>query len=393
MVAGVAVLVFVLVRYDERAIHWLLSPLRRVRRDGFAERVEHAAINATRGLVAIRDPRVAVRRMALTVASWVVLSFSYWILMQAFSLDLPFVAALLVTVTINMGLVLPSSPAALGVFEAATVIALNAFDVPQAEALSYALVLHLLNLVPFLVAGAVLLGPRTALRRRQAVSRVRHDRVMADDATTQPPPTSIAEAVGGPLGMAESALPAVAFVVTYTASGSNTNTSAGVAVGLALALTIARLVRRESPRHALSGLFGVALAAFVAAKSGKAENFFLPGLLLNAAYASAFLISAAVRWPLVGARRDEARRRGQLLAQRPLRMRAFRRATLLWAGMFSARLLVQLPLYLAGAVVALGVARTAMGLPVFALCLWLSWLLVRGVRTPRRPPRRESELA
>ena len=126
-------LVFVLVRYDERAIHWLLSPLRRIRRDGFAERVEHAAINATRGLVAIRDPRVALEAMALTIASWVVLSFSYWILMQAFSLDLPFVAGLLVTVTINMGLVLPSSPAALGVFEAATVIALKAFDVPQAR--------------------------------------------------------------------------------------------------------------------------------------------------------------------------------------------------------------------------------------------------------------------
>jgi uncharacterized protein (TIRG00374 family) len=166
VVAGVAALVFALVRYDERAIHWLLSPLRRVRRDGFAERVEIAAINATRGLVAIRDPRVALVGMLLTIASWVVLSCSYWILMQAFSLELPFVAGLLVTVTINMGLVLPSSPAALGVFEAATVIALKAFDIPQAEALSYALVLHLLNLVPFLLAGAALLGP-AALRRRR----------------------------------------------------------------------------------------------------------------------------------------------------------------------------------------------------------------------------------
>ena len=64
--------------------------------------------------------------MALTVASWVVLSFSYWILMQAFSLDLPLVAGLLVIVAINLALVLPSSPAALGVFEAATVVALQA---------------------------------------------------------------------------------------------------------------------------------------------------------------------------------------------------------------------------------------------------------------------------
>jgi uncharacterized protein (TIRG00374 family) len=166
VVLGVAGMVYVLVRYDDRAIHWLLSPLRRVRRDGFAERVELAAINATRGLVAIRDPRVALEAMMLTIASWVVLSFSYWILMHAFSLQLPFVAGLLVTVTINMGLVLPSSPAALGVFEAATIIALDAFDIPHAQALSYALVLHLLNLIPFLVAGAVLLGPG-ALRSRR----------------------------------------------------------------------------------------------------------------------------------------------------------------------------------------------------------------------------------
>ena len=167
VIVCVCVLVFVLARWDDRAIHWVLSPLRRVRRDGFAERVELAAINATRGLVAVRDVRVALEAMLLTVASWVVLSCSYWILMQAFSLDLPFSAGLLVTVTINMGLVLPSSPAALGVFEAATVIALGVFDVPQAEALSYALVLHVLNLVPFLLVGVTLVGPGAVRRYRR----------------------------------------------------------------------------------------------------------------------------------------------------------------------------------------------------------------------------------
>jgi uncharacterized protein (TIRG00374 family) len=159
-------LVVVIVRYDERAVHWLLSPLRRVKRAGVAERLESAAVNATRGLVALRKPRIALRGMALTIASWATLGVSYWILTMAFALDLPLVAGMLVTVAINLSLVLPSSPAALGVFEAATVIALRAFDVPQAEALSYALVLHLLNLVPFLVIGAALLGPG-ALRRRR----------------------------------------------------------------------------------------------------------------------------------------------------------------------------------------------------------------------------------
>ena len=161
-----AVLIVLIVRYDARAVHWLLSPLRRIKRPGFAERVEVAAVNATRGLVALRNPVIAVRGFALTFLSWFVLAISYWILMEAFHLDLPLAAAILVTVAINLSLVLPSSPAALGVFEAATVIALNAWDVPHAEALSYALVLHLFNLVPFLIIGAVLLGP-AALRRKR----------------------------------------------------------------------------------------------------------------------------------------------------------------------------------------------------------------------------------
>ncbi|MDP8968183.1 MAG: DUF3159 domain-containing protein [Actinomycetota bacterium] len=207
---------------------------------------------------------------------------------------------------------------------------------------------------------------------------------MADEPEPKPaaPPTTLRDAVGGPLGMAETSLPAVAFVVAYTASGSNTNTAATVAVGLALVLSLARIVKRESPVYALSGLVGVGFAAFVATRSGRAENFFLPGLLANAAYASAFLISLAVRRPLVGIIVTKLDGEDDSWRNDPLRVRAFVRATWLWAGLFSLRLLVQLPLYLAGAVVALGVAKTAMGLPLFGVGLWLTWLLVRRHRVP-----------
>ena len=195
-------------------------------------------------------------------------------------------------------------------------------------------------------------------------------------------PPTFAEAVGGPVGMAETSLPAVAYIVTYTVSGSETNVAAGVAVALTVVLTIVRLVRRESPRHALSGLIGVGFAAFIAARSGRAENFFLPGLLANAAYAAGFLISLVVRWPLVGVIVANLDGEGTGWRDDPARVRAFRRATLMWAGLFSLRLVVQLPLYLAGAVVALGVARTAMGLPLFALGLWLTYVMVRRRQSP-----------
>jgi hypothetical protein len=178
-------------------------------------------------------------------------------------------------------------------------------------------------------------------------------------------PPDLLAATGGPLGIAETALPGVAFVVAYTISGSDTRLSAIVAVAVAAVFAVARLARRQTPRHALSGLAGVVLAAFIATRSGKAENFFLPGLLLNAAYAAACLISIALRRPVVGLVVPTAPRRAAV------------RATWGWVGFFSLRLAVQLPLYLAGAVVALGIARTAMGVPLFAVGLWLTWLLIR----------------
>jgi hypothetical protein len=218
-------------------------------------------------------------------------------------------------------------------------------------------------------------GTRTAAEDERPGAGRRGAFGLAPAAGDRPP--TIAEAVGGPVGMAETSLPAVAYVVAYTVSGSDTKAAAIVAVGLALVLAVARLVRRESPQHALSGLIGVAFAAFIAARSGRAENFFLPGLLANAAYAAAFLISLAVRRPLVGVIVANIDGEGSGWRDDPVRVRAFRRATLLWAALFSLRLAVQLPLYLAGAVVALGITRTAMGLPLFALGLWLTYLLVR----------------
>jgi hypothetical protein len=201
----------------------------------------------------------------------------------------------------------------------------------------------------------------------------------------RPSPPNLADAIGGPLGLAETSLPAVVFVAAYAVTGSQTQTAAIIAVGAAAILVAVRLARRESPRHVLPGLIGVGFAAFIATRSGKAENFFLPGLLANAAYAAAFLISIAIGRPLVGVIVGQLDGEGQGWRADPVRVRAFTRASLLWAGLFLGRLAVQLPLYLAGAVVALGVARTAMGLPLFIAGLWLTMRLVRRTAPPASP--------
>lgn len=196
-------------------------------------------------------------------------------------------------------------------------------------------------------------------------------------AMTSEGPPSLTDAVGGPLGIAESAVPAAAYVLAYTISGQDTTAALIVAGALGVLFAVARLVRGQTVQYALAGLGGLALSAYVVSRTGRAEDFFLPGLLANAAYALAYLISILVRRPLLGVIIGAVRGTGMGWREDPAEVRAYSRASWIWVGLFSLRLAVQLPLYLAGALTALGVARIAMGIPLFALGIWLSWLMLR----------------
>ena len=76
------------------------------------------------------------------------------------------------------------------------------------------------------------------------------------------------EALGGPQGIADSSLPALAFVIAYTAGGSDLELAAWVAVGVGALMTVIRLARRETLQFALAGFAGVALSAFIADRTG-----------------------------------------------------------------------------------------------------------------------------
>jgi uncharacterized protein (TIRG00374 family) len=166
-VVGVALLagIVLLAVFKERLALFLLRPLRRLPLLP-AERVDAAARNLTQGLVGLRVARIGIEAFLWTITSWLVVAASFWLLMLGFDLGLSPLAGLLVVIATNLALILPSSPAGVGVFEAAAVVALDAYGVERAEALSYALVLHALNFLPYLVVGALVLRSHAARRRR-----------------------------------------------------------------------------------------------------------------------------------------------------------------------------------------------------------------------------------
>ena len=166
----------------------------------------------------------------------------------------------------------------------------------------------------------------------------------------------LAELLGGPRGIVDAGLPGVLFGVAYAAFGQQLGPALWVALGSAAVLFVISLVQRRSVQQSIAGLVGVGIMALVARWTGQAEAFYLPSILKNAGYAAAYAISVLVRWPLLGVFLGPVLGEGFHWRQDPARRRAYARASWVWCGMFLVRLLVQIPLYLAGAVAALGIA-------------------------------------
>lgn len=187
------------------------------------------------------------------------------------------------------------------------------------------------------------------------------------------------QAIGGWRGMIDSGLPAAVFVVVYLVTSQQLRPSVIAALVTGLVIAVVRLARHESLQQVVAGFFGVAISAFVATRTGKAENYFLIGILINVAYMLVYAVSCLVRWPLLGVIIGYVRGDATGWRSDPRQYRAYATASWIWVAMFGLRLVIQLPMYFAGAVGMLGVAKLALGWPLFLLAAYLSYRIIHPV--------------
>jgi hypothetical protein len=184
-------------------------------------------------------------------------------------------------------------------------------------------------------------------------------------------------ALGGARGLVESLLPGIGFLVVYTLT-RDLLWSLSAPATLAIGFILVRIVTRSPVVTAVAGLIGILASAAVALLSGRAEDNFLLGFIVNGIWIVGILISLVIRKPLVGVMAGilvgDSDWRGDVATRRVATA-----ATWLWLGVFSTRLAVQVPLYFAGSVQALAVAKLVLGIPLYAAALWLTWLLMRAV--------------
>src|SRR5690349_19498086 len=199
----------------------------------------------------------------------------------------------------------------------------------------------------------------------------------------------LSKSLGGPRGMLESALPFIAFTVAWVVTRDRTGLplsplylSLGAALATAVVLGLIRLVQRQSVRFVLQAIFPTAIAAIIAARTGRAEDVFLPGILYNGFLALISAFTIAIRKPLVGfiigaAIGDPT---GWMSDRGLVKMTS--KLTAVLAVPYVTRFVIQLPLFLTGHIVLLGVAKVVLGWPLLLAALFVIGLMLSKGRTP-----------
>ncbi|HEY9471744.1 MAG TPA: DUF3159 domain-containing protein [Propionibacteriaceae bacterium] len=191
----------------------------------------------------------------------------------------------------------------------------------------------------------------------------------------------LSQSLGGARGMIESALPFIAFTIAWVIA-RQLYPAVAAAVVTAFLLALIRLIQRQSIKYVVQAVIPTVIAALIATRTGRAQDVFLPGILYNGALAVLSLVTVAIRKPLVGFIIGAAvgdptgwtKDRGLVNMTSKL--------TLVLAVPYVARFVIQLPLFLAGQVVLLGISKVVLGWPMLIGALTVIGIMLSKGRTP-----------
>jgi uncharacterized protein (TIRG00374 family) len=127
-------------------------PLRWLSHDA-RESVKSVVGNFLEGMRTLRESRLAVPAIALSIAGWLLEAASYWFFGQAFGLSLEPSAYLLIMMTANFAVSIPVTPSGIGPYEVATQEVIVLLGAERALATGFAIGIHLCFIVWITITG------------------------------------------------------------------------------------------------------------------------------------------------------------------------------------------------------------------------------------------------
>jgi uncharacterized membrane protein YbhN (UPF0104 family) len=96
-------------------------------------------------------------QIVLSLVCWGFVVAMGWTAARAMQLGVPLSAIVVMIVITSLGMLIPSSPGYIGVFEYLATVALAPFGVPKAQALAYAIVYHGVQYLTLSLSGLIAL--------------------------------------------------------------------------------------------------------------------------------------------------------------------------------------------------------------------------------------------
>ena len=117
---------------------------------------QHWLAKLVAGMHVLRSPRRIAGALAALLAAWLVDLAMVELVLYALGVPLPIAGALLVLLTVNLAILVPATPAQLGVHEAGALVGLHLLHVPTEQAFGFALLYHAIQVILPLAIGSVL---------------------------------------------------------------------------------------------------------------------------------------------------------------------------------------------------------------------------------------------
>ena len=189
---------------------------------------------------------------------------------------------------------------------------------------------------------------------------------------TQPEhPPSPVDLLRDKRAIVDTGLGPVAFVAAYAIW--DLNTAIFVAIGISVVLMVERLARRKSVVNAVGGVIGTGIAAFIAHRTGRAEAFFVPRMLIQFGYGLVFAGSVAIRRPVVGFIVAALYRAEPGWWKLPAVRRTLCVGPIAWAALFFLRAIIYAILIYLAKPGGLAAASLGLGWPAFGLLMFATY--------------------
>ncbi|MGO1393210.1 DUF3159 domain-containing protein [Agrococcus casei] len=216
---------------------------------------------------------------------------------------------------------------------------------------------------------------------------------MSPEQNGAPRRESLRELLGGGREALEATIPILAFVLAWVLSGNDVMWASGAAVVSALTIMAIGLVQRRRLRGLMIGLLLTIVAAILAVYMGDGRYFFLVRILSNAASIVIWAISILVKWPFLGIILGAIVGTKTRWRRDPVLLRAYSRASWIWALSYAFRVLVLVAVWDRTSVEVLGIVQALTSYPVLIACIVISgWVLFGsvpkdhpGIRHPQVP--------